>query len=1287
VDVTNPIAAPDLSDAQLIVNGNTCATPTPTGGVFGGCGAADPRFQDPQLGRLDAVNGLEWNSFDFPVPGASDGVGGTNPTTTTIRITGIRAKAAQLGGAPGTQITAFVSITGPTTIPITNNVLNVAFPVASPGTTPAPPGPPGVSCVSTSSAPAVDAASSDELLGEVILTCSGGLGPDSPDSTTTVNISASANVDNTNDINFGSGADVVDAVLVVNGNECASPTAVPGSTSCGAPDDRFQDPQYGRRGVSNRVDWEGVVFPIPGAPDGEGGFNPYSTTIRLRNLRGMVSQLGVPSVATFPSTQVTAFISVLNIPATNNVVNIGAPIVGAPSNTSTPDPTLGTTSCVATSVPPVIRAQGITELTGDIVYACTALPPPGGFTSGIAVMDFSTTLNVEVTNNVGFGAGADVTDAVLVVDENNCISPAASGSTFGDCSTPDARYQDPQFGRLVAPNRLEWKNVSFPIPGAPDGNGGTNPGITTIRITGIRSNPTALGIPDAATFPSTQVNAFSTIQGNAVVGITNNVLNIAVPILGLIVTPGDSLSGLQCVDGAGTASVTLEEGFATSFKTTGRATFTTGQTQWESGYYAPGSNNGGGATSGTRFMIRFSDVPDGVTLTVPRQIETASPVLTSDGLQLALVTGTDATGAGGVVTAATGEQTVSLSSGAGFVVYEVLDSNPIMIEDVLVPISTTWAADGDDPPGLGSAMVSATFAPLSDVTTASASLPEPRFVDGSGDPDVFVTIHRCTTTLLFPYVRDQADDTRVTIANPTGLIGGLAPSAGACTLHYHGSLSGGGAPPADQTSTLINPGEVLEFTLAEGNPEQGIAGAPDFTGYLMTICDFQGAAGLAEITASGDQAARALPESVPTDAITPRPMENKQLLFPYAPGLESLRSSIIISNTTEDWLGTTPSSGRCHLGFHGANAPAPTMTSVIPAGEQFEVDVRIWAPDFEGFITADCDFPLARGYSRVFGTAPAAYVFGAEAILQDASVAPLTEEGAPGADSLAGSALLLHGIEDKNTLPTHLEFANYGGAPAACMVQPTTSAGIALAPVPVAVAALSPATLDFDVPGTFTGWMLITCDQSTVEVVARSIATDGDAVTAAFAQNAEHLTAPRTDAQDFVVYPFVEAVEGVDARVSLTNTSLDSLGTTPVSNSCTLSYHGEMAEGSLPPDANLLLAPGEQIEFNLFQGRPTRGIPGALGFRGFLVAACEGPLARGFDYRFTTPEAAAPAVCEVDEFEGIDSRDIRIIRQARGQRVEEGDPRDFDGDGRITLNDRNQCRARCTLPRCAPVQP
>src|SRR5690606_29185874 len=102
--------------------------------------------------------------------------------------------------------------------------------------------------------------------------------------------------------------------------------------------------------------------------------------------------------------------------------------------------------------------------------------------------------------------------------------------------------------------------------------------------------------------------------------------------------------------------------------------------------------------------------------------------------------------------------------------------------------------------------------------------------------------------LLFPMISNQGgDDTRIVIDNTTG-IGPTAPGAGACTVHYHGSTSGGGAAPPDQTSTPVPAGGRLEFTLAGGNLAQGIAGAPELRGYAMAVCDFESAAGRATIS-------------------------------------------------------------------------------------------------------------------------------------------------------------------------------------------------------------------------------------------------------------------------------------------------------------------------------------------------------------------------------------------------------------------------------------------------------
>jgi hypothetical protein len=327
-----------------------------------------------------------------------------------------------------------------------------------------------------------------------------------------------------------------------------------------------------------------------------------------------------------------------------------------------------------------------------------------------------------------------------------------------------------------------------------------------------------------------------------------------VPILGLIVTGPGSVTGLQCIDGEDLASITLREGFATAFKTLGVPTFTPGNTQWESGYYEPDSNNGGGATQATRFILRFFNIPQGVELVVPNYVASTTGAAlpsSSDNLELFFVPNAGADGAGGSATSSmTGSNTVTISGGFGQAVYEVHDSNPFLVESVVVPLGVSFTADTtNDLPAIGTGQISVSFAPISTVSTANAAAPEPRFVDTSGDPRTFITILRCTTTLLFPFVTNQAGfDTGMAISNTSEDWLGTDPQSGACTIHYHGSTTGGGAAPPEQTSTAIAGGEQLIFTLSGGNPGQGIDGGAEFQGYVIAVCDFQYAHGFAFIT-------------------------------------------------------------------------------------------------------------------------------------------------------------------------------------------------------------------------------------------------------------------------------------------------------------------------------------------------------------------------------------------------------------------------------------------------------
>ena len=68
------------------------------------------------------------------------------------------------------------------------------------------------------------------------------------------------------------------------------------------------------------------------------------------------------------------------------------------------------------------------------------------------------------------------------------------------------------------------------------------------------------------------------------------------------------------------------------------------------------------------------------------------------------------------------------------------------------------------------------------------------------------------------------------------------------------------------------------------------------------------------------------------------------------------------------------------------------------------------------------------------------------------------------------------------------------------------------------------------------------------------------------------------------------------------------------------------------------------------------------------------------DLTINTPDTA----CDVDRDGDIDRNDIALIRAAIGQVPTANDPRDANGDGRITVNDVRICTLRCTRASCAP---
>ncbi len=107
----------DVTSAVLVVNGNDCPNPSSEGAAFGSCGAPSSVVQDPQYGRLDGVNRLQWAGVALPFPGAlrAEPEGADNPSIVTIRIRGIHGNASQMrlsggGSRSGAPLMASVSI-------------------------------------------------------------------------------------------------------------------------------------------------------------------------------------------------------------------------------------------------------------------------------------------------------------------------------------------------------------------------------------------------------------------------------------------------------------------------------------------------------------------------------------------------------------------------------------------------------------------------------------------------------------------------------------------------------------------------------------------------------------------------------------------------------------------------------------------------------------------------------------------------------------------------------------------------------------------------------------------------------------------------------------------------------------------------------------------------------------------------------------------------------------------------------------------------------------------------
>ncbi len=444
---------------------------------------------------------------------------------------------------------------------------------------------------------------------------------------------------------------------------------------------------------------------------------------------------------------------------------------------------LGNIVCVATFVPNLLRSENLSSRTGDSRLDCTNdgiynpnLSPAENNLVQYAQLSIQLSLNTAVSNRTD----GVTSDAVLVVNGNNSYLPLgtselASPTTCGGSLTdpldaPDQRFPCPQKGVLTGPSTITWDNIMFPVPGAPNDLGALPAadinGIpicddffdqvssdscfdltTTLRFTNVRGNAAALGAGGTiiATLGVTAFAAISVMTNQGAIGI------ILPGLLTSVV--GDGV--FQCTAGTNVVAVTLQEGFAAAFKVLGSPGFPNGDNTTENGYPVLTANipgappqpvgaTGGGASQATRFRIGFTDVPAGVTLTMPNALDEAGPVTVcmppppGPGLRplcLQRVAGADVNGRGGTLIEGPGSSDVPVVGGNATAIYELVSGDPFIPQQITVD-ATFLCAPGSPQTTL---FVTPSLAPTSNVGVASVSAPKPRFIGDFASPDLLVT--------------------------------------------------------------------------------------------------------------------------------------------------------------------------------------------------------------------------------------------------------------------------------------------------------------------------------------------------------------------------------------------------------------------------------------------------------------------------------------------------------------------------------------------------------------------
>jgi uncharacterized protein (TIGR03437 family) len=410
-----------------------------------------------------------------------------------------------------------------------------------------------------------------------------------------------------------------------------------------------------------------------------------------------------------------------------------------------------------------LRSEGLAESATDLTLSCSGAKPNVSATAILSIFP-----SVNITNHLSTGNTPDVIVSVLA----------------GGFQQPT-----PASVQLLGTNQLNISGIQY----TPGTDGGVTIRISNLRLN-VHSGPGGASPLITANMVATGlVLVNTTVQlGAATSGLLSSDTSAGIyctgsPVPGMITMPNLFSTGTSF------SSVRVTEGFANAF-------------------IAKDSTS----DAGTRIMIRYSNLPPSTRLFVPDLIAGSSAIQqtsagdfgvpqstgvyassTNGSLLLARVSNPLADGSGGgpfyrppvggtPATTLSSATELPITNGSASVVYEVVDSNPLVQESAQIPTFVSVAA-GTTPGTYG--QIAVTFAPLSTVGIATMTDPVPRFTAVTPPKDCMV-LADCSAN-YFPRLKLNTSSVNLQSASNGSAAVGYVPfqNAGGGSMNWNASVS------------------------------------------------------------------------------------------------------------------------------------------------------------------------------------------------------------------------------------------------------------------------------------------------------------------------------------------------------------------------------------------------------------------------------------------------------------------------------------------------------------------